>query len=180
MSVSAQKKAYWEYQYRLGKEYVIPLFSEWGVPLAEQSVLDIGCAEGGMLCAFADFGARGFGIEISSNRLSIARQLAHKKHHERIRLITADFYNLPMRYNFSHYHFKKYKLNTPIYVCHFNESVYKPVDYIRDNYIQELNEKPEKKEFVLYFKKHYYEPLHEDVDKVMKLTREYLEKNIRE
>jgi len=45
-------------------------------------------------------------------------------------------YNLPIKYNFSHYFLNKskYKLDN-IYIFHFNSSIYKPLDIIKDNYI---------------------------------------------
>jgi len=90
MLVTEQKKAYWEYQYRLGKEYIIPLLSDWGVSLSEKKVLDIGCAEGGVLCSFADLGVEGYGIELSSSRLLIAKEMARKHHIPTIHFIIAD------------------------------------------------------------------------------------------
>ena len=39
-------------------------------------------------------------------------------------------YNMPVRYNFSHYHFKKYEKVKNRYVIHFNETEYKPLGII--------------------------------------------------
>jgi len=57
--ISPQKRAYWEYQYRLGKEYLVPLLRQWGISFQAARVLDIGCGEGGVLCVMA--GASGLG-----------------------------------------------------------------------------------------------------------------------
>ena len=99
MLVTEQKKAYWEYQYRLGKEYIIPLLSDWGVSLSEKKVLDIGCAEGGVLCSFADLGVEGYGIELSSSRLLIAKEMARKHHIPTIHFIIADINQMPLQSN---------------------------------------------------------------------------------
>lgn len=97
--VSPQKRIYWEYQYRLGKEYLLPLLREWGLSFQGARVLDIGCGEGGLLCALAEAGARGLGLEINPSRLAIARQLAPIKQPPRIDFVAADFFYPPLAPN---------------------------------------------------------------------------------
>jgi len=74
--VPPQKLAYWRYQYRLAKEYLIPLLREWGFEPAGRSVLDVGSAEAGALMAFAEEGAIVCGLELNPHRVELARQLA--------------------------------------------------------------------------------------------------------
>lgn len=75
-------------------------------------------------------------------------------------------YNMPVRYNFSHYHFKKYEKIKNRYVIHFNETEYKPLNVIRDGWMNKINNK-DKKEIVLFFNKDYYIPYHEKIDELM-------------
>jgi len=50
-----KKRDYWECQYRFGREYLVPLFREWGAPLFNGNVLDVGCGEGGLLNSLKDY-----------------------------------------------------------------------------------------------------------------------------
>lgn len=93
--ISPQKRAYWEYQYRLGKEYLVPLLKQWGISFQAMRVLDIGCGEGGVLCAMVEAGARGVGLEISPPRLVIARQLTPNACCGRVQFVAANFFQPP-------------------------------------------------------------------------------------
>ena len=75
-------------------------------------------------------------------------------------------YNMPVRYNFSHYHFKKYEKVKNRYVIHFNETEYKPLNVIRDEWLNKVNNK-DKKTVILFFNKDYYIPYHEKIDELM-------------
>lgn len=92
-----QKQGYWLYQYRLGKEYLVPLLQAWDIVLAEKTVLDIGCAEAGVLCAVAEQGARCNGIELSPSRLSFARKFIPPAVASQLHLTAANIYRLPLK-----------------------------------------------------------------------------------
>jgi len=78
---------YFGYQYRLGKEYIVPYLERQGINIEGASVLEIGSAEGGVLCALAERGAtRCVGTDIAEYRLEQAR-------------IIADHLNLPCEYS---------------------------------------------------------------------------------
>ena len=94
---TAYKERYWLYQYRLGREYLLPLLAEWGIGLEGRRVLDIGCAEAGILCAVADAGGSSVGVELSPSRLRLARQFASPTHLTRMELIAADFFHMPLK-----------------------------------------------------------------------------------
>lgn len=91
----AYKEKYWLYQYRLGREYLIPLLKEWQVFREGSRILDIGCAEAGILCAFADEGGQSLGVELSPSRLQLARSFASPAHLSRVEFIAADLFHLP-------------------------------------------------------------------------------------
>ena len=97
MFVTEQKKTYWKYQYQLGRDYLIPLLQDWGVDVAGKKILDIGCAEAGILCALSDAGASSTGLEISPPRLDFARQLAKPEQLKNIQFVAADFLFPPLK-----------------------------------------------------------------------------------
>jgi hypothetical protein len=45
---------YWNYQYRLGSEYIVPYFIKKGISLKDKQVLEIGAGEGGVLMAISE------------------------------------------------------------------------------------------------------------------------------
>jgi SAM-dependent methyltransferase len=93
----ASKEKYWEYQYRLGREYLLPLLTEWKVPSQDARMLDIGCAEAGILAAWAEAGGFGLGLELSPSRLMFARRFAKPLHSARVQFIAADFFHMPVK-----------------------------------------------------------------------------------
>jgi SAM-dependent methyltransferase len=60
-------------------------------------VLDIGCAEAGILCALCESGATGFGLELSPSRLHLARQFAPEETKPHLYLLAADFFQMPIK-----------------------------------------------------------------------------------
>jgi alpha-N-acetylglucosamine transferase len=81
------------------------------------------------------------------------------------------FYNLPMQYNFTHYFFKKWsiknKQNHKIFIYHFNESVYKPIDIVRDGWLDKIDDF-RKKKIIEYFKNKFYDKYHIKIDNLIK------------
>lgn len=68
------KSKYFKWQYQIAKEYVIP-FVESDKELTPKSrILEIGCAEAGVLMAFVEEGYECVGIELSESRANRARQ----------------------------------------------------------------------------------------------------------
>lgn len=65
-------------------------------------------------------------------------------------------YNLPITYNFSHYYYKRFDKYKNICVLHYNSTVYKPLDILKDNYLKNIKSKIKKK-FILYYKKNIYD-----------------------
>lgn len=58
--------------------------------------------------------------------------------------------NLPIRYNYSHYHFDKFNKFKDIRLIHYHSTLYKPIDIIKDNYIHKLKCKNSKKIIKMY------------------------------
>ena len=55
-SFHKDKKKYFQWQYDVAKEWVIPFIEEVGDIQPEARILEIGCAEAGVLKAFLDHG----------------------------------------------------------------------------------------------------------------------------
>jgi SAM-dependent methyltransferase len=76
-TIDAADKYYWGYMYGLAQEFIIPYLERRGVDLKRSSVIEIGCAEGGNLCAMAEAGAPELaGTDIAEVRLESARKIA--------------------------------------------------------------------------------------------------------
>ncbi len=72
-------KYLWGYMYGLAREYMIPYLESKGVRIKGASVIEIGCAEGGNLCAMAEHGATElFGTDIATERLESADAIARR------------------------------------------------------------------------------------------------------
>lgn len=86
---------YFEHQYRVTAEYVIPFIEQSG-PLSEPArVLEIGCGEGGVLKAFLDRGAEAVGVDISAVRLNRAKEfLSEPMRDGRLMLLHQDAHTL--------------------------------------------------------------------------------------
>lgn len=79
-------KYYWGYQYRLGRDVLVPYLSKIGAFNPGYSVCEIGSAEGGALQAFFESGAsKALGTDIAENRLEMGKKIA-------------DFANLDIEY----------------------------------------------------------------------------------
>ncbi len=77
--IDAASQYYWGYQFRLGREVLVPFLQRHGVFAPGMDVAEIGCAEAGVLLAFLVAGARtGLGTDIAATRLLTARRIAHR------------------------------------------------------------------------------------------------------
>lgn len=70
--ISEHTRRYWHYEYDVSSRFMAALLRQWGVPLNRATVLDVGCAEGGGLCALHDAGAECAGFDIDEVRVSAA------------------------------------------------------------------------------------------------------------
>src|SRR6187399_1353634 len=71
------KARYFDIQYRVAKEYILPFIRQQVPQKKFDRVLEIGCAEAGVLKAFLEQGAFCTGIELSPSRIASA-----EKYHE--------------------------------------------------------------------------------------------------
>jgi 2-polyprenyl-3-methyl-5-hydroxy-6-metoxy-1,4-benzoquinol methylase len=73
------KPWYFEMQYKNAKEFVIPFIEEYFRIGENIHVLEVGCAEGGVLKAFLDKGCTGVGVELEDGRLKMASEFLEKE-----------------------------------------------------------------------------------------------------
>jgi SAM-dependent methyltransferase len=76
-NISDAVKYYWGYQYRLAAEVLIPFLKENSAFRVNDKVMEIGCAEGGVLAAFVEKGAADpVGTDIVTSRLDSGKHIA--------------------------------------------------------------------------------------------------------
>ena len=66
---------YFNMQYWTSKEYIIPFLKQCNVPWEGKRVLELGCAEAGVLKAFVEEGSECMGIDMDSQRVENAKKL---------------------------------------------------------------------------------------------------------
>lgn len=77
-NISDAVKYYWGYQYRLADEVIIPYLTDEGAFKPHYRVMEIGCAEGGVLSAFVEHrAASAVGTDIVSSRLESGKHITN-------------------------------------------------------------------------------------------------------
>ncbi|HUI10955.1 MAG TPA: class I SAM-dependent methyltransferase [Bacteroidota bacterium] len=89
MNAPGHLEKYWQFEYDVAARYLIPLLRSWGVEPRGASVLDVGCAEGGGLCALYDAGADCRGFDVEASRVADGLRL---KGDRAITMVTGDMY----------------------------------------------------------------------------------------
>jgi SAM-dependent methyltransferase len=74
-TVTDHDRKYWQYEYDVCARYIIPLLRGWGIGAEGASVLDVGCGEGGGLCALHDAGGSCAGFDMEESRVRTALAL---------------------------------------------------------------------------------------------------------
>ncbi len=75
--IPEEYKYFWGYQYNLGKDVIVPYLMGLSVFQAGDNVMEIGSAEGGVLAAFVEAGARNaLATDIARNRLEVGSEIA--------------------------------------------------------------------------------------------------------
>src|SRR5690606_17574799 len=89
----SDKIQYFREQAATTKNYVIPWIREYVELSPETYVLEIGCAEAGNLKSFLDLGCKCMGIDISHNRIELARKFySNHFYKNNLELICEDIY----------------------------------------------------------------------------------------
>lgn len=89
------KSRYFQIQYFTSKEYIIPYMSDLIDMSQPIRVLEIGCAEAGVLKAFTERGDYCVGIELSEGRTKKAMEFMAEEYNKgQIRFLNADVYDI--------------------------------------------------------------------------------------
>lgn len=91
----SSKTTYYQWQYENARDYVLPFVQpllKWDQPLR---IMEIGCAEGGVLKAFIEHGHFCTGVELSASRADFAREFgAEYIANNQLEIITRDIYDI--------------------------------------------------------------------------------------
>lgn len=99
----SDKSTYFNYQYRTAKEFIIPFLEESYELKPDQKVLEIGCAEAGVLKAFTERGHECVGIELSAGRVTLAKQFMEEEvKANQIRFIVKNIYDIDIETDIGH------------------------------------------------------------------------------
>lgn len=82
----SDKRRYFEMQYLTARDFIIPMLEQIKPLVKDQNVLEIGCAEAGVLKAFAERGLICSGLDLSPSRIETAK-LFHKEALEQGRIL---------------------------------------------------------------------------------------------
>jgi len=97
------KKRYFDIQYRVTKEYIIPYLQKYMNLDEQKQVLEIGCAEAGVLKAFMEQGHQCIGIELNEHRVKLAETFLSKELDEgKLRFITRDIHQIDVSKDIGH------------------------------------------------------------------------------
>ncbi len=89
------KQRYFNWQYETARDWVIPFISADREIPKDAKVLEIGCAEAGVLKAFLDQGYNCTGIELSDSRATLAKQfLAENISRGEAEILSRDIYDI--------------------------------------------------------------------------------------
>ncbi|MFZ1496128.1 MAG: methyltransferase domain-containing protein, partial [Saprospiraceae bacterium] len=90
----ADRKTYFRHQKENAQRYVIPFIEAQQALPKLARVLEIGCAEGGVLAAFVAHGCYGVGVELDGQRLAMANDfLSEEVAAEKVKLINKNIYD---------------------------------------------------------------------------------------
>lgn len=75
MEISKHTQRYWQYEYDVAAKHMIPLLEHWDVAPKGISMIDVGCGEGGGVCAMHDSGMHCMAFDIEEHRVTMAKLL---------------------------------------------------------------------------------------------------------
>ena len=89
------KARYFDMQFRTSKEYIIPFVSPHLNLQQSKQILEIGCAEAGVLKAFVDEGHICTGIELNQSRVDVAKSFLKKEIEDgKIKIINKNIFDI--------------------------------------------------------------------------------------
>ena len=100
METGDQSQRYWQYEYDVAAQYMIPLLEQWDVHIPGGSIIDVGCGEGGGVCAMHDRGMRCAAFDVEEPRVALARRLQGER---AIRWAVGDLYAQKLPFSDEHF-----------------------------------------------------------------------------
>ncbi|HUL43448.1 MAG TPA: class I SAM-dependent methyltransferase [Bacteroidota bacterium] len=76
MEITEAGRKYWQYEYDVMAQYLLPLMREWGVKIEGATVLDVGCGDGGGISAMYDAGMHCKGFDITQPYIDLAHAMS--------------------------------------------------------------------------------------------------------
>jgi len=97
------KEVYFNMQFKTSKEYIIPFINKVNTLQKNYKILEIGCAEAGVLKAFTDLGNQCVGIELSPSRVELAKSfMADEIKSDLITFLAKDIYDVDIQNDLNH------------------------------------------------------------------------------
>lgn len=97
------KQRYFNMQYELSSNYIVPFVNDYIDNQKKLNVLEIGCAEAGVLKAFTEKNHQCVGIELQASRVELAKQfLAKEYENKQITFIAQNIYHIDIMENIGH------------------------------------------------------------------------------
>jgi len=89
------KETYFDYQYRTGRDFLLPFVLEKSSLPPQAKILEIGCGEAGVLKAFLEAGHTCVGIELQAHRVELAKVFhAEALAKGQIQFVTRNIYDI--------------------------------------------------------------------------------------
>lgn len=103
-SFHTDKPRYFEHQYLNAKNYIIPFINKTFEIKSTHKILEIGCAEGGVLKAFTEIGCQCTGVELSESKVINANTfMKNEVDNNLIKFINKNIYDFDFQSDFLHY-----------------------------------------------------------------------------
>ncbi len=91
----SDKKHYFEMQYNNSRDSIIPFISPYLNLNNQTHVLEIGCAEAGVLKSFLDYGCQCVGVELSPSRVELAKEFTRAEYESgQVRFFSKNIYDV--------------------------------------------------------------------------------------
>lgn len=96
-------QTYFNYQYRTSAEYIIPFVESYLNFNQQLNILEIGCAEAGVLKAFTEKNHLCFGVELDENRTKNAMKMMEAEYNSgKIKFLSKNIYDIDLEKDIGH------------------------------------------------------------------------------
>jgi SAM-dependent methyltransferase len=96
LEITEHDKKYWQYEYDVVTDYLLPLLKYWGERCSGSTLLDVGCGDGGGVSAFYDAGYVCSGFDIEPRRVELANIMRGNRKFE---MVAGNIYDIDFPYS---------------------------------------------------------------------------------